>query len=212
MIFKDRSEAGQKLAKELEKYKDKNVIVFTIPNGGVPVGYEIAKKLNCPLDVLIVREILYPWTTEAGFGAVDPEGGMILEKDILTQIGITKKIIDQQVEKAKRQLKEKIKKFRKEKTYSMLDGETVILVDDGLATGYSMLMSIKFLKKKKAEKIVVAVSTASQGAYEKVKKEADEIICLDVRTGFPFAVADAYQNWYDVPDKEALKYLKNFKK
>ncbi len=212
MIYKDRTEAGQKLAKELEKYKDKNVIVFAIPNGGVPVGFEIAKKLECSLDVMIVRKILYPWTTEAGFGAVDPEGGVILEKGILTQLGITKRIIDAQVEKAKQQLKGKIKKFRKEKTYPELRGKTAILVDDGLATGYSMLVSLRFLKKKKPDKIIVAVPTASQGAYEKIKKETDEIVCPDVRSGFPFAVADAYKKWHDVPDEEVLEYLKRVKK
>jgi len=212
MIYKDRTEAGQKLAKELEKYKDKNVIVFAIPNGGVPVGFEIAKELECPLDVMIVRKILYPWTTEAGFGAVDPEGGVILEKGILTQLGITKRSIDAQVEKAKQQLEEKIKKFRKEITYPELTGKIVILVDDGLATGYSMLQSVRFLRKKKSEKIIVAIPTASQDAYEKIKKEADEIVCPDTRSGFPFAVADAYEEWYDVPDKEVLGYLKRVKK
>lgn len=212
-VFKDRIEAGQKLAKELENYKDKDVIVFAIPNGGVPVGFEIAKKLDCPLDVIIVRKILYPWTTEAGFGAVDPEGGVILEKSIIKQLVLSKKAIDTQIEKAKEQLEEKIKKFRKarltgkEKTYPELTGKTAILVDDGLATGYSMLLSVKFLKKKKAEKIIVTVPTASQNAYEKIKKEADQIICPDVRSGFPFAVADAYEEWYDVPDEEVLEYL-----
>lgn len=208
MIFKDRAEAGQKLAKELENYKGKDVIVFAIPNGGVPVGYEIAKKLGCPLDVLVVRKILYPWTTEAGFGALDPEGGVILEKDILTQLGLAKKVIDSQIKKARKQLEEKIKKFRKEKTYPELKGKNVILVDDGLATGYSMLLSVRFLKKKKPDKIIVAVPTASKGAYQMVSKEADETICLDIKAGFPFAVADAYQKWYDVPDEEVLKIIR----
>lgn len=209
MVFKDRIAAGQELAKKLKQYEDEKVIVLAIPNGGVPVAGEIARKLRCPLDLIVIRKVLYPWTTEAGFGAADPAGGVILKEHIGE---LSKEEIDAQIEKAKRQLELKIKKFRKEKTYSGLRDKTVIVVDDGLASGYSMLLAVRFLRKKKAAKIIVAVPTAPQGAYGKVKKEADQIICPDVRSDFPFAVADAYEYWYDVPDEEVKEILKTFDK
>lgn len=211
-VFKNRTEAGQKLSKKLEKFKDENIIVFAIPNGGVPVAYEIAKALNAPLDLLIVRKILYPWTTEAGFGAIDPDGAVILEKDLIKKTFLSDEDVENQIEKARKQLKLKINKLRKKERYSKLNKKIAIIVDDGLATGFSMLLAVKFLKKRYPKKIIVAIPTASYEAYKKVEEEVDKIICLDIKKEFPFAVADAYSDWYDVSDEEALKYLNKIHK
>lgn len=211
-IFKNRTEAGRRLAKKLEEFKNGNIIVFAIPNGGVPVAYEIAKVLNASLDLLIIRKILYPWTTEAGFGAIDPDGTVILEKNLIEKDFLSNKDVKMQTKKAREQLKLKIKKLREKDKYPDLNKKIAVVVDDGLATGYSMLLAIRFLKKRKPEKIVVVVPTASYGAYEKVKKEADRVICPNVKKELPFAVADAYSNWYDVPDEEVLGYLDKISK
>ncbi|GAG74928.1 unnamed protein product, partial [marine sediment metagenome] len=116
--------------------------------------------------------------------------------------------IKQNIQKTMDQIKKRIEKYRGKKPFPELKEKIVILVDDGLASGFTMLASIEFVKKKKPKKIIVAVPTASGSAYQLVKSEIDKLIALDVRYAYPFAVADAYENWYDVSDEEVLKYLK----
>jgi predicted phosphoribosyltransferase len=199
--FKDRQEAGKRLAEILkEKIKEnKNLICFAIPNGGVIIGAEIAKKLNIPLRLMVVRKILYPFTTEAGFGAVDPDGNYVLEE---TPYG--KEIIERQIKKAKESVEKRLEKFKKWAKYDDLLGKKIILTDDGLASGYTMLAGVKFLKRKNVKKIIVAVPCASTGAVNLIKPEVDELISIFVKKDLPFAVADFYQNWYDVEDEEVI--------
>jgi predicted phosphoribosyltransferase len=199
--FKDRQEAGKRLAEILkEKIKEnKNLICFAIPNGGVIIGAEIAKKLNIPLRLMVVRKILYPFTTEAGFGAVDPDGNYVLEE---TPYG--KEIIERQIKKAKESVEKRLEKFKKWAKYDDLLGKKIILTDDGLASGYTMLAGVKFLKRKNVKKIIVAVPCASTGAVNLIQPEVDELISIFVKKDLPFAVADFYQNWYDVEDEEVI--------
>jgi len=199
--FKDRQEAGKRLAEILkEKIKEnKNLICFAIPNGGVIIGAEIAKKLNIPLRLMVVRKILYPFTTEAGFGAVDPNGNYVLEE---TPYG--KEIIERQIKKAKESVEKRLEKFKKWAKYDDLLGKKIILTDDGLASGYTMLAGVKFLKRKNVKKIIVAVPCASIGAVNLIQPEVDELISIFVKKDLPFAVADFYQNWYDVEDEEVI--------
>ncbi|MFN3301558.1 MAG: phosphoribosyltransferase [Patescibacteria group bacterium] len=202
--FKDRKEAGQKLAEVLKKKIKKDFICFAIPNGGVIVGKEIAEKLEIPLRLMIVRKILYPFTTEAGFGAIDPEG-----KIIFREVPYKREIIEKQIAKAKESVKERLEKFKKWANYEDLKNKKIILTDDGLASGYTMLSGIKFLKRKNVKKIIVAVPCASISAIDLIKPEVDELISIFIKKDLPFAVADFYQNWYDVSDEEVIKILKN---
>lgn len=201
--FKDRIEAGQKLAEILKEKIKNNFLCFAIPNGGAIIGREIAKELKIPLRLMVVRKVLYPFTTEAGFGAVDPE-----EKVVLEEIPYEEKIIKNQIEKAKESVKERLKKFKKWTDYKNLEGKNIILTDDGLASGYTMFAGVKFLKRKKVKKIIVAVPCASIEAINLIKPEVDELISIYIKKELPFAVADFYQNWYDVTDKEVLEILK----
>lgn len=204
--FKDRIEAGQKLAEIWkEKIKEKNWLCFAIPNGGVIIGAEISKKLKIPLRLMITRKILYPFTTEAGFGAVDPEGEVVLE-----ETSYSKEIIENQIEKARKSVLERLAKFKKWAKYDDLEDKKIILTDDGIAAGFTMLSAVKFLKRKKVKKIIVAVPCASIGAIDLIEKEKIEIISLNIKKELPFAVADFYQNWYDVEDEEVLSILANF--
>lgn len=208
-IFKDRKETGQKLAEILkEKIKgNKGWLCFAIPNGGVIVGKEIAKELKIPLRVLITRKILYPFTTEAGFGAIDPDG-----KTVLEETPYEKGIIEKQIDKARKSVQERLENFKNWAKYKDLEDKEIILTDDGMAAGFTMLSAVKFLKRKKVKKIIVAVPCASIGAMDLIKKEKVEIISLAIKKELPFAVADFYENWYDVSDEEVLKILTNFYK
>jgi predicted phosphoribosyltransferase len=207
-VFQDRVEAGRLLAEKLRDYSNKKkVLLFAIPNGGVPVGNVIAQRLNIPLDVLIVRKGKVPWNTEAGFGAIVWDGDTILNEELVKQLGMTEQEIDNSIIETKRTIKDRLKKFRGNTPMPNLEGKVIILIDDGLASGFTMMAAARFVRKRNPEKIIVAVPTASPSALELLSPEADEIVCLNIRTKGSFAVAEAYRNWYDLTDEEASKIL-----
>jgi predicted phosphoribosyltransferase len=207
-VFRDRFQAGKLLAEKLrEYYREENVIVLAIPAGGVPVGNMIAKELAVPMDVVIVRKAQIPWNTEAGFGAVTWDGETVLNEPLVEQLGLTKEEIDESISKTKRNIQERLRKFRGDKPLPQLRDKVIILVDDGLASGFTMLATARSTRKRQPKKIIVAVPTASLGAVELLMSEVDEIVCLNIRSASSFAVADAYENWYDLTDEEVLKIL-----
>ncbi len=207
-VFKDRNEAGRLLAEKLRKYEKSRGIVFGIPSGGVPVASEISYALGLAMDLLIVRKIQIPGNTEAGFGAVGPDGEVIFNERLLSYLGLTEEQVRIQVEKTLATIEKRNVLFRSGKPYPQLTGRTVIVADDGLASGYTMLAAVRFIRKKVPEKIIVAVPTGSRPTIDLVLPEADEIVCLNTRKGFPFAVADAYESWYDLSEEEVLGILK----
>lgn len=207
-VFSDRKEAGRLLARKLSSYKETDSIVFGIPSGGVPVASEIAKALSLPLDLIIVRKIQIPYNPESGFGAVGPDGRVIFNEILLNRLNLTDDEIREQVKNTMDMIQRRDHLFRGDRPYPQLKGKNVILVDDGLASGYTMLSAVRFIKRHGPEKIVVAVPTASKRTIDYIIPETDELLCLNVRTGFSFAVADAYINWYDLTDKEVLDILK----
>jgi putative phosphoribosyl transferase len=207
-IFEDRFEAGKFLADELRKYAgNKNVIVLAVPAGGVPVGYTIAKELAVPLDILVVRKIQIPWITEAGFGAVTWDGKIFLNEKLVEQLGLTEEEIKKSIAETKLNIQMRLTKFRGLKPFPNLKDKIVLLVDDGLASGFTMLAATRSTRDRAPKKIIVAVPTASLGAIELLAHEVDEILCLNIRSGPSFAVADAYKNWRDLTDEEVLKIL-----
>lgn len=208
-VFKDRKEAGRLLAEKLKNYKDSNGIVFAIPSGGVPVAVEIATSLNLPIDLVIVRKIQIPYNPESGLGAVGPDGEVILNKKLLTQIRLTEEEINIQAEKSLDVIKKRERLFRGGRPFPSLSNKDVIVVDDGLASGYTMLSAIRYVKKGNPSKVIVSVPTASQRTVDFILPEVDELVCLNIRGGFSFAVADAYRNWYDLDDEEVLSFLKD---
>lgn len=211
-VFSGRKEAGLFLGKMLKKNLiiDKGIIL-AIPNGGIPVGAEIAKQLALPFDCLIVRKIQIPDNPEAGFGAIGPDYEVIINEDIITKLKLSQEEIDNQIRKTKEVLRKRDKLFRGERPFPLLQDLIVILVDDGLASGYTMLEAVHFVKRKGAKKVIIAVPTAPLGTIEKIILEVDEIYCPNIRDFYPFAVADAYINWYDLADWEVLKILDEIK-
>ena len=211
-VFEDRDEAGEKLAEFLKGLIDENSIVLAIPSGGVPVGKKISQKLKIPFDLILVKKITYPWNTEAGFGAVSIEGDYILNEEAVQYTGLTDEIIEKQKEKTIQTLKHRNETFRKNRPFPDLTGKTVVIVDDGLASGYTMLTAIQMVKRKNPQKIIIAVPTCSKSAVDKLLPEVDAIVCLNYRDFYPYAVADAYKNWYDLTDKDVLYYLQEERK
>jgi putative phosphoribosyl transferase len=175
------------------------------------VGVEIARSLTIPLDLLIVRKIQFPWTTEAGFGALDPGGQAIINDDLLRRMPLSPEEIEAQINKTAAVIRQREERLRAGKPYARLDGRPAMVVDDGLASGYTMRAALQFLKARGADRLIVAVPTASERTVWELLPLVDELYCLNVRGGFSFAVADAYENWYDLTEEEILTILSSQK-
>jgi putative phosphoribosyl transferase len=208
-VFEDRGHAGKLLAAELLAYKGADGIVMAIPSGGVPVGLEIAETIDLPLDLLIVRKLQDPYNPEAGFGAASPNGTVIVNRALVSQLGLTEQEVDRQVKKTMETIRKRNQLFRGGRTFPTVENKTVIIVDDGLASGHTMLAAIRFIKKAKPARIVVAVPTGAKRSVDLVLSEVDELVCLNIRSGATFAVADSYGSWYDLDDDEVLSLLEN---
>lgn len=208
-VFTDRRAAGRRLASQLEGYRGTDLHLFAIPAGGVPVAAEIAQVLAIPLDLIIVRKIQLPWSTEAGFGALNPAGQAIFNEDLIRRASLSPQDIDAQVEKTAAGLEQREKRLRRGKPYANLSGRPALVVDDGLASGYTMRAAVGFLKAQGAGSLIVAVPTASEHTIQDLLPLVDELYCLNVRGGYSFAVADAYGNWYDLTEDEVLKILES---
>ncbi|MGB4362740.1 MAG: phosphoribosyltransferase family protein [Methanothermobacter tenebrarum] len=206
-VFRDREEAGEILAKMLKDYKDSDAIVLGIPAGGVPVAYIIAKKLNLTLDVLVVSKITLPWNREAGYGAVAFDGTIKLNQDLIDSLGLTGKEIEEGIKETLQKVKKRVHIFREGKPPLELKNRTIIVVDDGLASGYTMLTALDALKKAGAAKIIVAVPTANLNAIKRIEEKVDLVYSPNIRQVYPYAVADAYKHWSDVSEEEVKRLL-----
>lgn len=207
-VFSDRHDAGRKLGEFLKTLRDiPEPIVLAIPAGGVPVAREIAKILSAPIFLVIVRKIRIPGSTESGFGAVTWDGQVLINERLRNTLGLTSREVEEAIDETRKNVAERVKRFTKGREIPALEGKTVILSDDGLASGFTMLAAVRRIRAQKPARIIVAVPTASASSTELVSMEVDHLICLNIRTGRTFAVADAYERWYDLDDKEVFKEL-----
>jgi putative phosphoribosyl transferase len=206
-VFRDREEAGRKLGEKLKPYLRGDGLILAIPSGGVPVAEEIALMISLPLDLMIVRKLQIPFEPEAGFGALGPEGEVIFNDNLLKRLRLSAQAVEETIGRTLDVIRERNRLFRAGREFPHIAGRTIILVDDGLASGYTMLAAVRSLKEKSAAKIVVAVPTGSASSVQMLLSEVDELVCLNVRTGYSFAVAHAYRFWHDVTDDEVLSSL-----
>jgi predicted phosphoribosyltransferase len=208
-VYQDRDDAGEHLATSLEQFQGKDAIVLAIPSGGVPVGLAVSSRLELPFDLLIIRKIPIPGYTESGFGAVSLEGDMMLNEPLVRELGLTREEIEVLAKPVHEGLLARNRIFREDRPWPELAGKTVILVDDGLASGYTMLAAVRVVQRRKPSQIVVAVPTASASTIKLLATHVDTIFCPNIRSGYSFAVADAYRNWYDLDRIEVINLLKS---
>jgi len=207
-LFEDRKDAGKKLAKELARYKGKSVLVLGIPRGGVEVAYEVAKYLDAELSILISRKLPLPLNPEAGFGAIAEDGSTLIQKD--THSWLSREEVEEIIREQKLEVDRRIKVLRKAKPLPRIKGRTVILVDDGLAMGSTMKVSINLCKNKEAGKIIVAVPVSGESTAREIGDMVDEIVVLEMPPFFQ-AVAQVYTNWRDIQDSEVIEILERWK-
>jgi predicted phosphoribosyltransferase len=207
MIFRDRSEAGAILAVTLAAYvQQPNTIVLALPRGGVPVAYEIARRLGLPVDVFIVRKLGVPGQNELAMGAIASGGIRYINKDVTSELGIDEQTIDAVSNREEKELERRERLYRRGRPPLEVRGKTVLLVDDGLATGSTMLAAIAALRQSGPAKIVVAVPAAARETCSKISREVDEIVCAAMPEPFR-AVGQWYLQFPQTTDEEVRDLL-----
>jgi putative phosphoribosyl transferase len=208
-LFNDRFEAGEILAKMLEsEYAHiEEGMVLAVPAGGVPVGIRVRDILGLSFDLIIVRKLKIPGNPEAGFGAMTLDGKTFFNESLLAGLHLRDSQIEAEKTRVRSELENRNALFRRGRPFPDLAGKRVILVDDGLASGFTMLAAVHMVKKAGARETVVAVPTAPLRTIEHISAEADKIFCPNIRTAFRFAVAEAYRHWYDLDEKEVQTLL-----
>ena len=205
--FTDRSAAGRLLARRLMAYGGRDdVIVLALPRGGVPVAFEVARALNAPLDVLVVRKLGVPGHRELAMGAIAAGGMRILNEDVVREIGITSEQIDLVAAEEQRELERRARTYRDDAPPPDLRGRTALLVDDGLATGATMRAAVIAVRELGAARVVVAVPVAPADTCERLEREADEVVCLMNPNPF-WSIGQWYDNFTQVSDREVRELL-----
>jgi putative phosphoribosyl transferase len=205
--FRDRRQAGQLLAGKLAYYKERSdVIVLALPRGGVPVAYEIARELRAPLDVFVVRKLGVPWQPELAMGAIAGDGVEVLNGDVVTGYNISPHVIRTVAEQESRELQRRLLQYRGTRPLPRLGGETVILVDDGLATGSTMRAAVSAVRQQNPRAVVVAVPVAAISTCAELRRVVDDIVCLQTPADFT-AVGLWYEDFSQTSDEEVRQLL-----
>jgi len=205
--FRDRTEAGQLLARALDEFAGRDdVTILALPRGGVPVAHEIAGRLHAPLDVFLVRKLGVPWYPELAMGALASGGVEVVNDDVVRAYGIPPHVIHAVAEHEQEELDRRTLEYRGDRPFPALAGRTVILVDDGLATGSTMRAAVLAVRKQDPAKIVVAVQVAAIQTCEELRREVDRLVCLRTPEDF-LAVGAWYDDFSQTSDEEVRKLL-----
>lgn len=207
-MFTDRRDAGLQLAERLKHYKScKGVLILALPRGGAVTGFEIARAIGAPLDVLIVRKIGFPGQLELAVGVVSEMGAVVLNQRIISDGGVSQKYIEDEISAQKKEIDRRMRLYRGGRQLEKVGGKTIILVDDGVATGATMKAAIVTLREEKIEKLIVAVAVSPLETADELRMMADEFICLYAPSDF-MAVGNYYRDFTQVTDEEVAEILK----
>lgn len=211
-IFENRYDAGRQLATKLGEYKNQPVIVLAIPNGGVPVALQVALALSADLDLIISRKIPIPLSPEGGFGAVADDGTIILNQEVLKKINLNEQQMNYQVSKVRNDIQQRSLLYRSNRPISVVSGKTVIVVDDGLASGYTMMAAVESVRRRQPKQVIAAVPAASATAVKQVEKIADRVVTVVTAFAPKFYVSDFYRYWNVLSDKEGLECFQEWQR
>ena len=200
-MFKDRIEAGVLLAAKLKKYRNDTGVVLAVPRGGVPVGYAVARELGFPIDVVLTKKVGHPMNKEYAIGAAS-----LTDYFIIPHEKVSEQYIEQELKNIRTRLREMYKRFMGDKEPEKLEGKTVIVIDDGIATGNTILGTVHVLRKSNPRKIIIGVPVASDSAVRKLSNEVDEIVTVLIPEEF-YGVGAFYEDFEEVSDEEVMFYL-----
>jgi len=209
--FDDRVDAGRRLALALSGYRGRGLVVLAIPRGGVVVGYEVARELNAPLDVVIPHKIGAPGNPELAIGAVTQDGTTILDRELVRYLQVPDSYLRREIESQIREINRRIARYRGDRSTPTLDGKVVIIVDDGVATGATVRAAIRSIRKQNPSSIVVAVPVGPSDTIEQLRREADDMVCLSTPEPF-LAIGQFYRHFDQTSDEEVVCLLELSKK
>jgi putative phosphoribosyl transferase len=204
--FRDREDAGRRLAEKLSGYRDEDPVVLALPRGGVPVAYEISLSLGAPLDVLLARKLGAPGRPELGIGAVAQGGVSVLNEDVVGALGIPEGYVERAAEEEKAEIERRLALLRGDRPEPEVAGRTAILVDDGLATGVTARAAVGALRLRGPRRLVLAVPVCAERTAKALRPKADELVCLKAPSDL-VAVGHWYRDFSQVPDEEVLALL-----
>ena len=205
-MFRNRTEAGILLAERLAKFKGENGIVLAVPRGGVPVAYQVAKELNMPLEVILTKKIGHPNNKEFAIGAAS-----LHDYFVVPHSGVSSDYVEQELQRIRKRLREMQLAFMGKNKPEDLRGKTVIVVDDGIATGNTLLGTIRLLKKREPAKIIIAVPVAADTSVRKLEREADEVVAVLMPSDL-YGIGAYYRDFSQLSDDDVIEYLKDFNK
>lgn len=206
-FFNDRTDAGKRLAERLSEYANReDVLILALPRGGVPVAFEVAKELNLKMDIFIVRKLGVPGNEELAMGAIASGNIRVLNEDVIRSFRIPQTEIDESTANELRELERRERIYRKNRLMPKISGSTVILIDDGLATGATMRAAVAAVKTKNPEKVIIAVPVAAPDTCNDFGGEVDEVICVATPEPF-YGVGAWYEDFSQTTDKEVCELL-----
>ena len=205
-LFRDRVEAGKQLVQAL-KTGSENAIVLAVPRGGVVVGYEVARALGVPLDVIVTKKIGAPDNPELAIGAVAEDGTFILDDDLVERLGVPKGYVKQEVERQRQEIQRRLLRYRGDVPYPNLKNREVLVVDDGVATGSTLKAALRLLRNKGAKKVTVAVPVGPPDTIRELEKLADRVVCLQTPESF-YAIGQFYKDFAQTSDEEVTELLR----
>jgi predicted phosphoribosyltransferase len=205
-LFKDREEAGKKLAQALDKFVGRQAVVLGMPRGGVVVATEVAQALDAPLDIVVTRKIGAPGEPEFALGAVTQEEEVIVDRQAAESVGATAEYLREEARKKKSEVRERMRSLRGDLPYPNLEGKIVIIVDDGIATGNSMRAAVQSVRRRGPKEVVVAVPVGPSEVVAEIAREGAQVVCLE-QPSFFFAIGQFYNNFEQVDDSEVRRLL-----
>ncbi|AZV57578.1 phosphoribosyltransferase [Clostridium sp. AWRP] len=210
-MFVDRKDAGEKLSIKLEKFKNENPIVLAIPRGGIVTACETIKKFGFEWDLIIPRKIGSPRNKEVAIGAVSSDGTYLLNEEYIHMLNISKEYIEKELSNQIKEIKRRLNKYKGNESFPYVKNRTVIIIDDGIATGFTIQAAIKSIKKHAAKKIILAVPVAPRDTISLLKEIVDEVICLFIPDEF-YAVGLHYKNFEQTTDEEVFTIVRELRR
>jgi predicted phosphoribosyltransferase len=210
-IFENRHDAGRQLAAKLGEYISKPVVVLAIPNGGVPVAIEVASALKAELDLIVCRKVPMLLNPEGSLGAATDDGTVILNDEALKKVGLSRQQLEKDIGRIRDDIKKRSLLYKGDRPIVRVAGKAVIIIDDGLASGFTMMAAVESVRHRRPREIVVAVPVASAIAFKRLEKVADRVVACTTGYMPKFYVSDFYRYWHDLSDNDVLRYLQDWR-